>query len=253
MINYATIDNTISSSKLSIGGSSNLAQLALTYGYNFNNEKYCNYACILSVIAQISIDSAKRLFDIDVEEEIKRIKDDLNILENGYPEFWKYIKEDFREFNKDGKSKINYNLKCPMNYVCNLKISEFKPETSTLPIEYFFKSFELGLPKRKSKKIEELIEKYSFDLYLSNKDNENYILNQIDLEELIKDVEKINLSNKYLGLFSWLINRAFVITSGVKRKRNELSNNTYKNKSILLKTLYDINKECLLKCFSNNC
>lgn len=246
LVNYAKIDNKLSSSRLSIGESSNLAQMALTYSYNFKDQKYQDYVCILSVLAQCAIDNAKRTFDIDIDSEIKRIKNDMNIKENGYPLFWKYIKPDFKE------NKINPKLKCPMNYICNISVSEFKPSESTLPMSYFFKQFELDVSKRLSKKVEYLIEKYSLGVCLSESKKEDYILNNIDFENLISDIKDLNLSKKYLGLFSWLINRAFVITSNIKGNRDVLSNNTDKNKSILLKTLYDVNKECLLKCFSNN-
>lgn len=247
MINYAKIDNNLSASKLAIGESSNLAQIALTYSYNFEDQKYQDYVCILSCLAQCAIDNAKRTFDINLNSEIKRIKDDMDIKKNGYPLFWKYIKEDFKG------SKINPKLKCPMNYIANLSVAEFKPDDSTLPMSHFFNQFELDVNKRLSKKVEDLIEKYSLNVYLSDGEKDDYILNNMDFENLIEDISALKLSDKYLGLFSWLINRAFVITSGVKRKKDILSNNTDKNKSILLKTLYDVNKECLLKCFSNNC
>lgn len=247
LINYAKIDNKLSASKLAIGESSNLAQLALTYSYNFEDQKYKDYVCILSVIAQIAIDSAKRTFDIDIDSEIKRIKGDMDIKTNGYPLFWKYIKPDFKE------NKINPKLKCPMNYICNINVSEFKPEDSTLPMGYFFKQFELDMDRKLSQKVEKLIEKYSLNIYISDNEKEDYLLNNMEFENLIEDIQKMKLSKKYLGLFSWLINRAFMITSGSKRNKDTISNNTDKNKSILLKTLYDVNKECLLKCFSNNC
>ena len=52
------------------------AQLALSYYYNGNMEDKELEKCfvILSVIGQISIDLAKRVFDIDVVKEIRRIK-----------------------------------------------------------------------------------------------------------------------------------------------------------------------------------
>ena len=49
---------------------------------------------------------------------------------------------------------------------------------------------------------------------------------------------------------SWLLNRAFCIGAGVKSKKGVTQSLISKNKSILLKILYDINSEALLKCFS---
>ena len=48
----ALVDNKIAAGNMAIGESSNLAQLCLSYSYSFeDNEKYLNYACILSVLA----------------------------------------------------------------------------------------------------------------------------------------------------------------------------------------------------------
>lgn len=51
MLNHALIDNKLASAQLAIGESSNLAQLALSYSYNFDDQKYDDYVCILSVVA----------------------------------------------------------------------------------------------------------------------------------------------------------------------------------------------------------
>lgn len=51
MYNHAIIDNNLSKSQMAIGESSNLAQLALTYGYSFTDKEYDDYVCILSVVA----------------------------------------------------------------------------------------------------------------------------------------------------------------------------------------------------------
>lgn len=49
---FAKVDNALGASQRSIGESSNLAQICLTYTYNFPEEqKYQDYVCILSVVA----------------------------------------------------------------------------------------------------------------------------------------------------------------------------------------------------------
>lgn len=49
---FANVDNALGASQRSIGESSNLAQICLTYTYNFPEEqKYQDYVCILSVVA----------------------------------------------------------------------------------------------------------------------------------------------------------------------------------------------------------
>ena len=49
-----------------------------------------------------------------------------------------------------------------------------------------------------------------------------------------------------------MINRAFCIGSGVMSKENVIQSKINTNKSLLLKTLYDINSDAVLKCFSKN-
>ena len=129
MDDFATLDNKLAASQSDIGESSNLAQLAQTYDCTFNEQIYKDYICILSVLAQIAIDSAKRLFDVNVASEIRRIKKDMNVDKNKYPAFWKIIRRDFKENN------INYDLVCPMNYLYNLKLDQFRSNQSTIPIE----------------------------------------------------------------------------------------------------------------------
>lgn len=51
MYNHAVIDNNLAKAQMAIGESSNLAQLALTYGYSFTDKSYDDYVCILSVVA----------------------------------------------------------------------------------------------------------------------------------------------------------------------------------------------------------
>ena len=247
MDDYAMVDNNLAKSQLAIGESSNLAQLALTYTYNFKNKKYIDYVCILSVLAQVSIDSAKRRYDIDISKEIQRIKKDMDISKNGYPKFWLHIR---RGFNRD---KINYNLKCPMNVLSDINFKEYPIQKGVLPMTYFFKQYELKESRRKSKKVEKLIEKYSLELYCSHLNNDDeYFLLRSDFDELIEDIRAIYISKEYLGLMSWLINRTFCITPNVQGRDDIIQSTLRKNKSILLKTLYAVNPNNLLEIFSKN-
>lgn len=250
MDEYALIDNNLANSQLDIGLSSNLAQIARTYSCNFNDEKYVDYVCILSVLAQVAIDNAKRRFDIDLGDEIKRIQKDLNIKTNLYPSFWLLIKKNFK------KDNINEELKCPMNYLYNLDLSEFHNSTSTLPMSHFFNKFEMSNNIRTCRKVEDLIAKYSLGLYdINSGDSEDndYLLLRKDFDNLISDIQKIKISKNYLGLFSWMIDRAFKILPGSLRNQKSISSVLNKNKPLLLKTLYEVNSSNLLKCFSKNC
>lgn len=243
MLDYALIDNNLAHSQLAIGESSNLAQLALTYTYNYNDQKYKDYVCILSVLAQVSIDSAKRRYDIDIASEIRRIKKDMNIQQHGYPKFWLNIRNDF------DRGKINYKLSCPMNELSGVRFKGVNVKKGVLPISYFLNKYEINGSRRGSRKVEKIIEKYSLELLSSQLKNEDeYLLLRNDFDEMIEDIKRVYISKQYLGLMSWLIQRAFLLTPQSYQSHSK----THKNKSILLKTLYDVNSSCLLKVFSKN-
>lgn len=248
IISFAEIDNMLAKSQLNIGESSNLAQIAQTYSYNSDDEKYKNYTCILSVLAQVAIDSAKRQFEIDLTEEIKRIKKDLDIKKNKYPYFWSIIKKNFN------KKNINYKLKCPMNFLAEQKISKYRSDGNTIPIYKFFVKHKLDMTRKTSKKIEELISRYSLKIQEfncgKNDDNDDYLLLRSDFDDLVHTIRGMSISGNYIGLFSWLLDRAFEMTYDVNRNK-KLNKKLSINKSLLLKVLYDVNPKALLDCFSD--
>ena len=149
-----------------------------------------------------------------------------------------------------------------MNYLMTMNFKNSRDEKSTLPMSYFFNKFELEENRRKSKKVEELIEKYSLDLYKYNTDNNkgytDYgnsdmdLLLREDFEDLLTDIKQTYISKTYVGLMSWLIDRAFLITKETKVNKNLINRKTNENKSLLLKVLYDINSNNVLKIFSKN-
>ena len=249
MDDFAKIDNSLSNSQKDIGGSSNLAQIAQTYSCNFTDSKYNDYVCILSVIAQAAIDNAKRRFDIDITSEIRLLKSNMGIKENGYPAFWSLIQKDFNI------KKVNYSLCCPMNCLYDLNLRKFRNSDITLPMSYFFirHSIEKRDVFRKSMKVEELIQNYSLGIYnynVNSVDGEYFLLRN-DFEMLLRDIQMVNISYNYIGLFSWLLDRAFCISKRTVGQKDSLLSTLEKNKSILLNVLYNINNKCLLKCFKN--
>lgn len=300
LLSHAIVDNKLAQAQMAIGSSSNLAQVSITYSYNFDDQKYKDYVCILSVLAQVAIDNAKRTFDIDLESEIDRIKVDMCVSKYKYPTFWLNIRKDFnkkhdelKKYLKDvielkiipkevesgektmeefltklksdikKKDRINRSLKCPMNYLCDLKLAKQRNENSTLPMSHFFNKYELETNRRQSKKVEELIEKYSLDLYNNimddNKEYTDYgysdedsLLLRSDFDQLIEDIKKIYISKNYVGLMSWLIDRAFLITPNSQMGAPHSDRKTNENKALLLKVLYDINPQNVLQIFSKN-
>lgn len=252
MDDYAKIDNALAGSQRDIGESSNLAQMAQTYACNFSDQKYIDYVCILSVLAQVAIDNAKRRFDIDLAGEIRRIKKDLDIKENKYPSFWRLIRRDTKF------EKINWMLKCPMNCLYDVDLSKSRDNSPTLSMDVFFQKFELEQNRKTCKKVEELIQKYSlktFEYNTSDDDSyrdEQYLLLRNDFNDLINNIQRIYLSGNYIGLMSWLIDRAFMITPNINSNYKVIQTKIHTNKAILLKVLYQVNSTNLLKIFAKN-
>ena len=251
MNDYAKIDNGLAKSQTDIGESSNLAQIAQTYACNFADEKYQDYVCILSVLAQVAIDNSKRKFDIDLTQEIKSIKEDMNIGENKYPVFWKLIKHGFNNKN------INVDLKCPMNYLYNIDIAKFRDNIPTLPMSYFFISHPLEKDKKQCKKVEELISNYSLGVLESQIDDDpfdysHHLLLRSDFNELLSNITRTYISTNYAGLMSWLINRAFKITPKLAEQTTQIKSKTSKNKPLLLKILFQVSNKSFLSCFKIN-
>ena len=266
MRDFAKVDNGLAASQLAIGESSNLAQICLTYTYNFPDKKYNDYVCILAVLAQVAVDSSKRKFDVDLNSEIRRIRKDMDIEDNGLPSFWMLTKRDKRKVRTDkerrdrdikNKARIRQNvnpkLVCPMNYLYDLEFDRIKYDTDPVPMSEFWIDHKQDVNRRKSREVEKLIEKYSLDLYNYNashgKEPNDYILLMDQFDELIADIRKIYISKNYLGMMSWLINRAFEIGAGVRRNKNGMHSSLSKNRALLLKVLYVVSPENFLACF----
>ena len=127
MKDLARIDSGLAEAKYAIGLSSNLAQLALSWYWlahkNNSNDKQelADIVCILSVLAQVAIDNAKRMYEIDLNKEIKRIsklkcmqkKKEVNgkkLLAKPY--FWQFVKtikeKQYKKVKiKDKEERIN--------------------------------------------------------------------------------------------------------------------------------------------------
>lgn len=244
---FAEMDNNLAAAQMAIGESSNLAQIALTYSYNFQDQKFKDYVCILSVVAQVAIDNAKRRYDLDLINEIKHIKKDMNLKQNGYPAFWGVVKKDFN------RNLINPKLVCPMNCLCAVKIENYRSPLSTLPMETFFQPYQMERDRKQCRRVEELIQKYSLDVFNEVMDEqENWLILREDFDQLILDIRQVYFSKTYLGLMSWLIDRAFGITSKVSVKKPNMNSTTNTNLSLLMRVLYSINPTNLLKIFSKN-
>lgn len=141
-----------------------------------------------------------------------------------------------------------------MNTIYKYKSRRFDDDTETLPFADFFVNHPVDVNKKQAKKVEKFVEEFSIDLLRYNIDSndetsDEFILLRHDYEEMIASIRQCSLSQNQLGLISWLINRAFIVTPNIQAKQQFIQSKLSKNKSLLLKTLYDVNKKAFFRCF----
>ena len=279
---YAAMDNKFSKSRMGIGYSSNLAQLAMTYYWTELQkdnpdekrlkELYDNFI-ILSVLAQVIIDGCKREYEIDGNKEIDRISK-LGCMtmripgtkkKCDFPEFMKYTRE--IKYTKDGKelpqeeidesknklkNRINGDLLCPMNWLEDWINKIQNASTSdTVPTSEFFIKMKGKANNRQMTKIRHIIEDYDNyvkSCYASNFDTD--VLNEkiIDkTQDLISEVNAIRIGN--IITINRLIEMALGLETSVGMSKNTKGKST-KHTRKLLNILYKTNKEKFLINFS---
>lgn len=255
---FCRADIAIAGANIVTGSSSNLAQLSLSYSYTFDDPIYDKFVSILSVVSQLAIDSAKKRPSIDLIKEMKYLRKKLNTSDVGVPKFWKGVIEGKGGVLSNGK--INYEITCPMNVLGDVDVPRKERETS-IPIGDFFVKHEYKSDKRKSKRVEEMIEKFSLG-YMKQREairignepvvEEETIVLRNDFEELVETLRRTYLSTSYTALVSWIIDRAFLITTNVKQQSSNIKSRTNKNKALLLKVLYEVSPKAFLACFVQN-
>lgn len=115
---YALMDSKISSAQMSIGYASNLAQMALNYYYdkyyrtNVKSPELEDIFVICSVLAQCAIDSAKRIYSVNINTELNKIHD---------MECMKEYCEEVNEENEEGEEEVRRVPKVPLFYAENQK------------------------------------------------------------------------------------------------------------------------------------
>lgn len=138
---YAEMDNQISDAQESIGTSTDIAQLALSYYYDggMEDRELENCFIILSVIGQISIDLAKKCFDIDVVKEIRRIRNLPCMKRNEIPQFFASNKKSRN--NKVFEGKVVVSMNCPMDIMADIiedNVIGYADRESHLPLRNFW-------------------------------------------------------------------------------------------------------------------
>lgn len=282
------MDNRFSGSQMGIGWSSNLAQLAMTYYWTEkakdepNKEllkQYYDNFVILSIVAQVQIDSCKRLYEIDGNDEIKRISklpcmtmtktietDDgkTKTIKCDFAAFMKYTRE--VKYIKDGKdlpietisknkaklhNRINYDLQCPMNWLEEwLDKIQGAAKTNTVPTKEFFIKMQGKANDRQMSKIRQLAEVYdgliTYYVIKSEIKNESMYSQMVDVSKDILDrLSKIKIGNVIT------INRLIETALGLETNNNK--NLFYKDGQKytrkMLNMLYRMDKNRFLRNF----
>ena len=269
MKEYARMDNKFAKSRIGIGESSNLAQLAMTYYWTEpTRELYDNFV-ILSVLAQVIIDGCKREYEVDALDEIKRIKklncmnrfielenDDGNIIKQkmDFPEFMRYTRKisytkNGKEIEKDivneQKNRLNNricsNLICPMNAL-QIVLDDIPPasQANAIPIEEFIINVK---GKANPKQLNKILE-YAKELDLLSKSNmtdEDIIAYSERFEEILFELKKMKIRNHKT------MNRLIVIALDTSKRGRRKEYSKYTRN--LLNLLYNMNKEVFLSNF----
>ena len=240
---YATMDDKIADAQAAIGMSTDAAQLALSYYYNDGMESQELKECfiILSVIGQISIDLAKKEFDIDVKKEIQRIKN-LSFMKNKpIPKFYADNKK--VRNNKDFGNKVE-KLKCPMDIMAEIideKIIAYSARVYHEPVQKLFNRDILGSGNRYAKErfIDEAEQYNSAIGKLESFARENNISKDI-LYQL-----KSKQTNRFLQKIKKKMDQETVFQLMVYAFKDENSD----IRMTILNMLYQTHKELLLNCF----
>ena len=129
---YAKMDNQIADAQAAIGTSTDIAQLALSYYYDgeMQDDELRKCFVILSVIGQISIDLAKKNFDIDVMREIGRIRNLPCMQRKEIPLFFATTKKSRNDKEFDAEKYVVKSMECPMDIMAEIIEEEIIPYAS---------------------------------------------------------------------------------------------------------------------------
>lgn len=272
---YARMDSQMQSAQKAIGGSSDSAQLSQSYYWTklANNEhddetrQLYENTVILAVCAQLAIDGCKKVFAVDVNDDITRIRNQQCMnRKKDYPRFMKWTSkisitkngkerpyEEVKAEKRKIENRIDDKLVCPMNWLQNcLDRIQGSDKDNLVDTFLYLSDRPPGKPKATQMgKIRKAVEEY--DLFakrfmlLYNDDENMEIYPLIEkTEEIISKVSAMKLSN--ITIYR-LIETALGIDS--RTNKDKIYRNATKYTRKMLNVLYQTNKERFLKCFKS--
>lgn len=249
MESYAKMDSKIACSQFAIGFASNIAQLALSYYYDggCKSQELEDVFIMCSVIAQVSIDSAKRTFVIDENDELNRIKNSPCMQrEEGelYPKFYADIQKKLKNNSNIEEKDICNDMSCPMQILYDIideEIIDSRKTGNRKQLTYALSNvFEYHADKKRDskqhKKIISIVQEYDKKISKLNVNDEDYSESvEVEFDECMGKIKKLKI-NKYT--MSSLIAYAFSNNGDVCDR--------------LLTVLFDKDKNLFLDCFKSS-
>lgn len=242
---YAKMDNQIADAQESIGTSTDTAQLALSYYYDGNMEDKALEDCfiILSVIGQISIDLAKKSFDIDVVREINRIRNLPCMKRNEIPQFFASNKKSRN--NKDFDDKKVVSMNCPMDIMAKIikdKAIGYADRESHLPLRNFWNKGIIGKANR-----------YKKDRFVEAV--QNYNISDKWIEKHEKEMSKetvLSLKNRNMTQFLVKVSKELDQETIMQLVILATDDNNSKIRATILNFLFKLYKDEFMNCFIKN-
>lgn len=252
MKSYAEMDSKISSAQYAIGSSSNIAQLALSYYYDggSKNKELEDIFIICSVLAQVAIDSAKRTYDVDVNNELSRLSG-LPCMkpEDGkkYPMFYAKI-QDLKNSRRKIKKKINEEeirfFNTPQDILAKIigdgvidirKNKEYLLPTYNLSTVFRYKP-DRKRDSKQYKKVISIVWEYDREVNKLDSSKSEYSKNvDILFDNCIAKLKNISINS---ATMSALIAYAFIPNGDIRDR--------------LLTILYDKDEKTFLSCFKKS-
>lgn len=254
MLDYALMDNKIASSQYDIGIASDLAQIALSLYFdecaNGDDEKkkraLMDIVIKASVLAQCAIDSSKKVFDVSIKGELKRMKKALFEIDNRYPLFL------YNNKKYHSNQKVSYieekhvveKMDCPMDIITEIiendvidlnKHPEYKTEriknTDFINLDVVPKS--LYIDYKQYDKVKGILDRYDSNMRrLDENDTEYNEQAMACFDKMMSCMKNISLKQE---LVLYLVREAF--------NRENVQTSRY------LMMLYQKDKDKFLNCF----
>ncbi|NBI06632.1 hypothetical protein [Senegalia massiliensis] len=263
-INMAKIDNILSESQRNIGTVVNIGQFYMsTYWDLINNHtigdklnRLLEGIDITTILSEIAIDSAKRMYEVDVDKQIRELKKS-DLIEKLKPIFFKSVSENNKNKNKYKKKSKSKGTKknedkygiynCPVDYLNTiLDDIDMAQSRETIKMEKMLNSHSnINIKARQRDKILSYVEEMGNGI-------RSAIENIIDEDERYEEIdnvkkEYIDKINKFKIKEETMSDIVFRVFTNKKKYRIG-----FKDKTELLNTFYKLDKEMFLNIFKSN-